>query len=275
MADCCNSQRERFSRRCRMSFAAITAPATTTSATILPRNTCISCRSRCATESLGYAVNGWQVSGTVFWHSGLPFSVLSTPYSAQWRTASCRAPGRSSPALCPGWILTVATAIFPASLSPERFSGSIPMLLYRPWIPAPGPATVATVRQNCQFGDAWPQCLSWSEFLLERLLPDKMVPDSRAGKTPTGCAILQCLQPSQFRASQRRVRRHSREAFHANRIWSAHVHDLAAHRPAGRGLGWRQQSTNDRVAGFGWSSDFPGSTAGVCDNSRPRRYAKP
>ena len=31
---------------------------------------------------LGYAVNGWQVSGTVFWHSGLPFSVLSTPYSA-------------------------------------------------------------------------------------------------------------------------------------------------------------------------------------------------
>src|SRR6202790_4168461 len=31
---------------------------------------------------LGYAVNGWQVSGTVFWHSGIPFSVLSTPYSA-------------------------------------------------------------------------------------------------------------------------------------------------------------------------------------------------
>jgi len=31
---------------------------------------------------LGYALNGWQVSGTVFWHSGIPFSVLSTPYSA-------------------------------------------------------------------------------------------------------------------------------------------------------------------------------------------------
>ncbi len=27
---------------------------------------------------LGYALNGWQVSGTVFWHSGLPFSVLRT-----------------------------------------------------------------------------------------------------------------------------------------------------------------------------------------------------
>jgi hypothetical protein len=28
------------------------------------------------------ALNGWQVSGTVFWHSGIPFSVLSSPYSA-------------------------------------------------------------------------------------------------------------------------------------------------------------------------------------------------
>jgi hypothetical protein len=31
---------------------------------------------------LGPAVNGWQVSGSVFRRSGLPFSVLSTPYSA-------------------------------------------------------------------------------------------------------------------------------------------------------------------------------------------------
>jgi Carboxypeptidase regulatory-like domain len=31
---------------------------------------------------LARALNGWQVSGTAFWHSGLPFSVLSTPYSA-------------------------------------------------------------------------------------------------------------------------------------------------------------------------------------------------
>jgi hypothetical protein len=33
-------------------------------------------------HTLAYAFNGWQVSGTVFWHSGIPFSVLSTPYSA-------------------------------------------------------------------------------------------------------------------------------------------------------------------------------------------------
>jgi Carboxypeptidase regulatory-like domain len=33
-------------------------------------------------HSLAYVANGWQVSGTMFWHSGVPFSVLSTPYSA-------------------------------------------------------------------------------------------------------------------------------------------------------------------------------------------------
>src|ERR1700686_2162982 len=31
---------------------------------------------------LARTLNGWQVSGTAFWHSGLPFSVLSAPYSA-------------------------------------------------------------------------------------------------------------------------------------------------------------------------------------------------
>ncbi len=33
-------------------------------------------------RALGYAVNGWQVSGSAFRRSGLPFSVLSVPYSA-------------------------------------------------------------------------------------------------------------------------------------------------------------------------------------------------
>jgi hypothetical protein len=33
-------------------------------------------------HSLGYIANRWQISGTMFWHSGVPFSVLSTPYSA-------------------------------------------------------------------------------------------------------------------------------------------------------------------------------------------------
>jgi hypothetical protein len=38
--------------------------------------------SKFKTHALAYVFNGWQVSGTFFWHSGIPFSVLSTPYSA-------------------------------------------------------------------------------------------------------------------------------------------------------------------------------------------------
>ena len=34
-------------------------------------------------KTLGTFVNEWQMSGTAFWHSGVPFSVLSTPYSAK------------------------------------------------------------------------------------------------------------------------------------------------------------------------------------------------
>ncbi len=37
---------------------------------------------RVHSHSLGYVLNGWQISGTAFWHSGVPFSVLNTPYSA-------------------------------------------------------------------------------------------------------------------------------------------------------------------------------------------------
>jgi len=37
---------------------------------------------RVRSHSLGYALNGWQISGTAFWHSAVPFSVLSSPYSA-------------------------------------------------------------------------------------------------------------------------------------------------------------------------------------------------
>jgi hypothetical protein len=42
----------------------------------------VSRKSGTLSERVARALNGWQVSGTAFWHSGLPFSVLSAPYSA-------------------------------------------------------------------------------------------------------------------------------------------------------------------------------------------------
>ena len=68
--------------RCRARLAANTVRATTTCGTTSPLSTFISCPSNSGIASWPRALNGWQVSGTVFWHSGLPFSVLSAPYSA-------------------------------------------------------------------------------------------------------------------------------------------------------------------------------------------------
>jgi hypothetical protein len=57
---------------------------------------------RVHSHSLGSALNGWQISGTAFWHSGVPFSVLSTPIR-RTGTALCRAAGRSSPVSFPAF----------------------------------------------------------------------------------------------------------------------------------------------------------------------------
>ena len=72
-------------------------------------------------RALGYALNGWQVSGTVFWHSGIPFSVLSTPYSANGN-GIVKAAARNSPASFPACRST-STIRFRASRSRARFSG--------------------------------------------------------------------------------------------------------------------------------------------------------
>ena len=76
-----------FARRI---WRATMARATTTSGTISTHSMYINCRSKCRITGLGYALNGWQVSGTAFWHSGIPFSVLVRPIR-RMETALCKA----------------------------------------------------------------------------------------------------------------------------------------------------------------------------------------
>ena len=87
-------------------------PATTTSGTISTRSMCIELPIKVRNHALGYALNGWQVSGTVFWHSGIPFSVLSTPYSANGN-GIVQGSGPQFASLVPGVIPTAVTATFP------------------------------------------------------------------------------------------------------------------------------------------------------------------
>ena len=102
--------------------AATTAPATTTFGTTSPASMFMNCRSKCGIMRLGYAVNGWQVSGTVFWHSGVPFSVLSTPYSANGN-GIVQGSGPQFASLVPGVDPYCRHCNIPVSRSPERCSG--------------------------------------------------------------------------------------------------------------------------------------------------------
>src|ERR1700676_921623 len=76
-----------------------------------------------------------------------------------------------------------------------------------------------------------------------------MVSCDRAGEAQGRSSVLQCVQPSELWASQYDASGDSRKAFHADGIWSAYLYDFTAHRPAGRWIGWRQQSTHDRLSG--------------------------
>ena len=131
---------------------------------------------RVRSHSLGYALNGWQISGTVFWHSGVPFSVLSTPYSAinQARAGNgiVQGSGPQFASVVPGVIPIAAIATFPL---PHRaqFSGSIRTLSSRRLIRVPGSAMAATARRHCQFGNLGRNALRgpdflWSDFYLTK-----------------------------------------------------------------------------------------------------------
>jgi hypothetical protein len=70
---------------------------------------------------LGKLTNGWQVSGTVIMHSGLPFSVLSANYSANGN-GIFQGGGPQFASIVPGQPLYRHTQ-FRESLNREQYSG--------------------------------------------------------------------------------------------------------------------------------------------------------
>jgi len=67
-------------------------------------------------------------------------------------------------------------------------------------------------------------------------------------KEPNAVYTPQCLQPSQFRASEHGPCRDSGKAFETDRVWSADVYNFTANRVARSRLGWRQHATHDCVS---------------------------
>jgi hypothetical protein len=112
---------------------------------------------------LGYALNGWQVSGTAFWHSGVPFSVLSAAYAANGN-GIVNGSGPQFASIVPGVPLYEHQSI-PGVTQP----GSIQWLNPNAFVSAVDPSTGACVGSDsalsCQFGDLGRNALRGPDFL--------------------------------------------------------------------------------------------------------------
>ncbi len=120
---------------------------------------------------LGYALNGWQVSGSVFWHSGVPFSILSAPYSANG-SGIVQGSGPQYASVVSGASLyehkPIPGVTQPGTiqwLNPDGFVSSVD--------PSTGACTGGDSPKNCQFGNLGRNVLrgpafTWSDLYLTK-----------------------------------------------------------------------------------------------------------
>jgi hypothetical protein len=122
-------------------------------------------------RALGYALNGWQVSGTVLWHSGIPFSVLSTPYSAGGNGV-VNGSGPQFASVVPGVPLYDHNPI-PGVTQPGTVQWLNPDAFVSTVDPSTGACFGGDSPKNCQFGNLGRNALrgpnfTWSDFYLTK-----------------------------------------------------------------------------------------------------------
>jgi hypothetical protein len=120
---------------------------------------------------LAQTLNGWQVSGTVFWHSGIPFSVLSTPYSAKGN-GIVNGTGPQFASLVPGVPLYEHKPI-PGVTQPGTVQWLNPNAFVSTVDPSTGACYGGDSVAGCQFGDLGRNALRgpdfvWSDFYLTK-----------------------------------------------------------------------------------------------------------
>jgi len=123
---------------------------------------------------LGYALNGWQVSGTAFWHSGIPFSVLSTAYSANGN-GIVNGSGPQFASVVPGVPLYQHSPI-PGVTQPGTVQWLNPDAFISTVDPSTGACLGGDSPENCQFGNLGRNALrgpdfAWSDFYLTKTFP--------------------------------------------------------------------------------------------------------
>jgi len=120
---------------------------------------------------LAGGLNGWQISGTVFWHSGLPFSVLSAPYTANGE-GIVQGGGPQYASVVPGVPLYDHNPV-PGVTQPGTIQWLNPNAFVSVVDPSTGACTGGDSIQNCQFGDLGRNALRgpdffWSDLYLTR-----------------------------------------------------------------------------------------------------------
>ena len=192
----CNSPRERCSRPCPASWRATMARAITTSGTISAANMFIELPIKVRSRRLGYALNGWQVSGTAFWHSGLPFSVLSTPYSANGN-GIVQGGGPQFASVVPGVPLYEHNPI-PGVTQPGTIQWLNPNAFVSAVDPSTGACNGGDTPQNCQFGNLGRNALRGPDFFWSDFYLTKWFTLSERAEASPRRPVLQCVQSSQF-----------------------------------------------------------------------------
>jgi len=117
-------------------------------------------------------LNGWQVSGSVFWRSGLPFSVLSTPYSANGN-GIVNGSGPQFASVVPGVPLYEQNPI-PGVTQPGTIQWLNPDAFVSTVDPSTGACAGGDTTKNCQFGNLCRNALrgpdfTWSDLYLTKL----------------------------------------------------------------------------------------------------------
>ena len=125
-------------------------------------------------HTLGYALNGWQISGTAFWHSGIPFSVLSTPYSANGN-GIVQGSGPQFASVVPGVPLYEHKPV-PGVTQPGTIQWLNPDAFVSAVDPSTGSCHGGDSPQDCQFGNLGRNALrgpdfAWSDFYLTKWFP--------------------------------------------------------------------------------------------------------
>jgi hypothetical protein len=123
---------------------------------------------------LGYALNGWQISGTAFFHSGVPFSVVSTPYSSGGN-GIVQGSGPQFASLVPG-VPLYDKQFIPGVTQPGTLQWLNPNAFVSAVDPSTGACAGGDNPTDCQFGTMGRNALRgpdfvWSDFYLTKTFP--------------------------------------------------------------------------------------------------------